>query len=146
MAFLMSFLVVTVSCLSAHAVEKQEASTPKQAAAKAWFSEQESGWLGGIAGSVIGCIGGILGCACGFCVPRGKGRKIILVTILALSVLGLCILGIGVIALLYRQPWFVWFPFIQLGGILSALMIPGYFTIKNSYTKVELTKMQNQDV
>lgn len=111
-----------------------------------WFAGEHAGLIGGIGGSVIGLMGGVLGSLCGWLVPRGRGRRVVL-GILA----GMCAFGVGClitagVAWATGQPYHVWYVFLLpgvltavLGGVLSAVM-------RRRYVEVELRKMHASEM
>jgi hypothetical protein len=85
----------------------------------AWWSNQTAGWIGGIGGSMLGCLGGLLG----FLVAKRKARGFVLTSASVLIALG-CVLSIaGIAAVMTRQPYAVWFPLV-LGAALLLTIIP----------------------
>jgi hypothetical protein len=119
--------------------------SPHKAPEGAWFSGATSGMIGGTVGSTVGWFGAFIGCLCGYCVPRGKGRKFIMGLFLFAAIIGLLLLSFGIVAMTLGQPWHVWYPFILMGGIMLFVFVPLMFVIRNEYAKVELRKMMAMD-
>jgi hypothetical protein len=111
----------------------------------AWFSEPQAGVIGGWMGAICGIFGGIIGCAAGFLVPRGKGRTLVLGLLGALAVSGLLQILTGMVGLVGGQPWYVQQLFWTTGLlnlILGLILIP---VINRQYSMAELRKMEAMD-
>ena len=68
-----------------------------------WFDPIRFGVLyGGIGGSALGVLGGILGAASGYLAPRGKGRSLILGAFTTLLIVGVCDIWLWVCMLIFR--------------------------------------------
>ena len=111
-----------------------------------WFLPHTDGMIGGIVGTLWGIYGGTVGGLCGFLVPRGKGRRWL--TGLILFGFGMTILQlvIGMMALLFGQPYHVWYPLILCSGIMLILTPMMFSVIKKGYEQAELRKMQALDM
>jgi hypothetical protein len=110
-----------------------------------WFNEQTAGMLGGILGGSLGGMGAIIGCIGGLCVRKGWKK-------LLYGLFGVCIivcaalLITGVIALLSRQPYHVWYVF-GLPGLIGTSVFGGLFPmIRRRFTENELRQMQAKDI
>jgi len=112
------------------------------AASRAWWGPETAGLVGGIAGSVIGCLGALIG----FLTQKAKGRGFALGLLKALLAMGAVSLGFGLIALLRSQPYAVVYPLL-LGGVLC-LGLPLFLlpTVRRRYEDLELRKMRAQDL
>jgi hypothetical protein len=75
----------------------------------------------------------------------GKARRFVLMLILALIGLGNASLIVGVIALLFRQSFEVYFPLLLLGGILVGICGGNLPNIRRRYEQIELRKMTAMD-
>ncbi len=93
-----------------------------------WFDEQTAGIIGGILGSVIGIWGGgVLGGMSSFYINKGlKKLAYWLWGVTFFAELG--VFMIGLIALILKQPFYVWWVFVFLGG-LSALITGAVFPV-----------------
>ena len=113
---------------------------PAQAAP--WWSDQTAGWIGGIGGSVLGCLGGLIGTLAG----AGKARRLVLALAQAMLAFGVvCLVAAGV-ALISRQPYAVWYPLALGGGVCTLVMgslSPG---LRRRYAEIELRKMAAMDL
>jgi hypothetical protein len=81
--------------------------------AGAWWTNQQGGRIGGIAGCLLGVLGGLIGLSAAW----GKSRNV---------TMGLCSIGmaigvgsllIGVVAAVLKQPYHVYYPLLLIGGI-----------------------------
>ncbi|MGI5881237.1 MAG: hypothetical protein ACOX6L_11790 [Syntrophomonadaceae bacterium] len=109
-----------------------------------WFSEN----VASVLGAVFGGMGGLLGAFGAFIAivsPKGKFRKLVLATTIIIICIGAGLLITGIYALLSKQPYFVWYPFVLIGAIIILVLLPNYFFIKRRYTQIELKKMGLQD-
>jgi len=112
-----------------------------QSTSSAWWSDRTGGLIGGIAGSLIGITGAILGVL----VAKGRGRRAVLATMAALAIAGGGLLVAGLLALALSQPYAVYFPLILGGIILLAVFGPGSRRTRRAYENVELRKMRAMD-
>ncbi len=111
------------------------------AATGVWWSDRTGGWLGGILGTGIGCLGGLIGLFGG----RGKARRFVIGSLKVMFILGLAMLAVCAAALIKSQPYGVWYPFGLVGllcTILSVAMLP---SIRRRYEIIELRKMEAMD-
>jgi hypothetical protein len=111
-----------------------------------WFNELTGIYLGAFGGAAIGVLGGAWGTMAGIFASKGKLKRLVLTFALALIITGAISLCTGITALITRQPYHVWYPFALIGGILTAVLIPNYFIIKNIYKKSEMKKMNIEDL
>lgn len=111
-----------------------------------WFEPHVSGLIGGIIGGSIGVLGGIWGTMAGLFSRKGKYKKLVLSLAIVLIILGVISLCTGIIALIIRQPYHVWYPFALSGFLLTVILLPNYFNIMKTYTRSELNKMSTDDL
>jgi len=109
--------------------------------ADAWWSDQQAGLVGGLAGSALG----ILGAAIGWLGAIGRGRSFVLGTLKAFALLGVAALAIGLGALAAGQPYAVYYPLLLLGGIGAALGFTLPRSLSKRYEDLELRRMQALD-
>jgi hypothetical protein len=110
-----------------------------------WWQASQSGMVGGavgIFGGVIGCFGGLLGCLAGF----GKARKFVLATTKIFIALGMCLTITGIVAILCRQPYSVWYVFLLPGVILTLVFSLNFPMIQRRYDDLEIRRMASLDV
>lgn len=111
-----------------------------------WWSDQMAGMVGGIGGSILGILGGTLGTLGGILAPRGKCKTLILSLFAGSAVLGVCILLAGLVAVVLRQPWGVWYPLLLMGFLLSAVVGPLTFVMRNAYRQAEMRRLEAEEL
>ena len=110
-----------------------------------WFDARATNMLGGILGTLLGCYGALFGILCSILVPHGKGKRLLYGMVLFAGIMGIFSLVIGLTAVLYGQPYHVWYPFVLL-GVITVFVFPfPFLTIRQQYKQVELRKMQALD-
>lgn len=110
-----------------------------------WFDPQTSSMVGGL-GGILGCVVGAWGGLAGIFVRKGKYKRLILsyaIVLLFISIVSLCT---GVFALLLKQPFHVWYPMGLFGLTVTSVLLPNFFFIKGIYRKLELKKMTLDDL
>jgi len=107
----------------------------------AWFSDRTAGWIGGCGGSIIGCLVPALG----WLSRKGKCRKLVLGTAVALVGLGAILSIIGITALASKQPYGVWFVFLLSGVLLVTLLPPQLLLMRKNFDDVGMRKLTAQD-
>ena len=108
----------------------------------AWWSQQTSGLLGGVAGGLLGVLGALIG----MFASRGKARRFVIGTLILGGVLGVVAAGSGIVALLVGQPYQVWFLLLLLGVILGAVFGGLVRSVSTRYQARELQKMRSHDL
>jgi hypothetical protein len=110
-----------------------------------WFDSRTAGIIGGILGICLGIAGGIIGGSCWFCIRKRKKKLlygmfgIVIATSFALLITGL-------IALLSKQPYHVWYPFL-LSGLLGTIIFSSLLPmIRRLFIEIEMRKMQAKDL
>lgn len=115
-------------------------------AAAPWWSAQDSGMIGGIAGAAVGLWGAIFGITAGVLVPKGKGRTAVRIMMYPMVVFALAAVGVSIFALVKDQPRSVWYPLMLLGGIVLiqlARLIP---CLELTLRKVERKKLEAEEL
>lgn len=107
----------------------------------AWWSERTGGWIGGIAGSVLGCLGSLLAVLA----AKGKCRVFVVTTSKALIGLGIASTLVGLWALSVGQPYAVWFPLLLLGILLESILFVRLRQYQKTYEDLEMRKMVSMD-
>ena len=108
----------------------------------AWWDDRTAGLMGGIAGSTIGILYGLIGTLAGL----GKLRRLVVGLAVLLILLGIASLVIGLVALTIGQPYAVYYPLLLLGGIPTIVMSCILPTMRRRYEKIELRKMAAMDM
>jgi hypothetical protein len=112
------------------------------AAPAAWWGPSTAGLLGGITGSVLGCIGALIG----LLASRGKGRALVMALARGLVAFGAAALALGVVALIRSQPYEVVYPLLLEGAlsvVVPAFLIP---VLRRRYEEAELRRMAARDL
>ncbi len=112
------------------------------AAGGAWWSDRQAGLIGGISGTLIGCLGALIGTLSSL----GRGRRLVMLVTWSMVVGGVAALAVGVVALVGGQPYAVYYPLLLVGGISAAVcggMLP---TIRRRYVAVEQERMRAKDL
>ncbi len=108
-----------------------------------WFDPNHYAW---IPGTVYGCIAGILGGLVGWLVPRGRAKRFILSTWITLWAAGVAMLAVGVMALLSKQPWGVWYAFLLPGVVGTIVIGANLLVILKRYRQVEQRRLSATDL
>jgi hypothetical protein len=111
-----------------------------------WWTEEMAGLIGGIGGGGLGTLGGLLGAAAGMLVPRGIGKRFILGSFGALAGVGAIALGAGIVGIAMGQPYYVWYPLL-LGGLILSLVMGSLLPVMIlGYRKMEARRMHAEDL
>jgi hypothetical protein len=107
-----------------------------QSESTSWWSAQEGGLIGAVAGTSIGLLGGL----CGALAALGKARRFVMTVLFCNLILGILLLCAGVFACFKSQPYEVYFPLFLLGGVLtiSGAIVP---TVRKAYIQRELRQI-----
>lgn len=139
-------LAATMLLLAIASMVRADAAPPPRgvafgARAEPWWTEQESGWLGGLVGGSIGIFGAVFGVTAGL----GKARSFVLAMALVSCGVGILMLIIGTIAVAIGQPYHVYFLFFIIGGVLAFVMGLNYPVLKRRYDQLEFQRMSAMD-
>lgn len=110
-------------------------------AGSAWWSDRAAGWIGGIGGSVLGCLGSILAVLA----AKGRCRGFVVWTSLALIVMGIMAFVVGVAAVVIGQPYAVWFPLLLIGFLLLSILPFRLRQYQKGYEDLEMRRMAAMD-
>jgi hypothetical protein len=110
-------------------------------AAGAWWSDRGAAWIGGLGGSVLGCLGSILTVLA----ARGRWRGFVIWTSITLIAVGTISAIVGVAAVVIGQPYAVWFPLILMGVLLLAILPFRLRHYQRGYEDLELRRMASMD-
>jgi hypothetical protein len=120
-----------------HSPTTRPAGAKSAAAGGAWWNDRTGGWIGGIAGTLLGTFGTIQG----ILAPRGRAKGLIMSLAVIIIAAGITTLLIGLAALTMGQPYGVYYPLILTGGLSALLwgwMLPA---MKRRYAEVEMRRM-----
>lgn len=92
-----------------------------------WWSAQQAGIIGAIGGSAVGIVGALIG-SMSFLVARGKAKPLFLSVFGVMIAVGVIALCVGVVALIQRQPYHVWYP-LGLGGLVCSVIFGGLLPV-----------------
>lgn len=106
-----------------------------------WWAERTAGWIGGIVGASLGCLGALIG----LLASRGSARRFVFGLLAAMVVVGIVALATGIVALVSRQPYHVFYPPLLVGIIGSAVPLSILRTLRKRYEQIELRKMEAMD-
>jgi hypothetical protein len=106
-----------------------------------WWPPEQAGLIGGIGGSAIGCLGGLIGWLAG----RGRARKFVLTTVKALIGAGVFLMIAGLAAVLLNQPYAVWYVLLLPGVILVLVFSLNFHSIQRRYDELEIRRMTSMD-
>jgi hypothetical protein len=112
-----------------------------------WFDPNTFGtWYGaiggGVGGTLIGCLGGLAG----YLGPRGKGRRLVLGSMLVCAGLGVVQLGFGLVALSTGQPYGIWYPLLLIGTLMAVLMGGLFPMIRLRYSQAEHRRLEAEAI
>lgn len=92
-----------------------------------WWTQHQSGLIGGIGGAAIGMVGALVG-SLSFLVARGKCKRMMIGLFLCMLVVGVALLSTGIAAVVLKQPYHVWNPLV-LGGFITTSVFGGLLPV-----------------
>ena len=92
--------------------------------------------------AVAGCFGALLGWLAG----KGKARNFVLTTIKTFIVLGIILTVAGLVAVVLKQPYAVWYALLLPGVILTLVFSLNLPMIQRRYDDLEIRRMTSLDV
>ena len=101
-----------------------------------WWTDRQAAWIGGIGGSAVGCLGGLIGTLVGL----GRARRFALALSRGLFAFGFVGLIAGLVAVVDSQPYAVYYPLLLGGGILTLVLLFQLHIIRRRYEAIELRK------
>lgn len=108
----------------------------------AWWSERTAGTIGGVVGGVLG----LLGATIGVLASRGRGRRWVLATMVAMLAVGCLSLAGAAAAAIASQPSSVTFTLLLPGVILTGVVGSMFRNVRRAYAQAELRRMRALDV
>jgi hypothetical protein len=106
-----------------------------------WWTNSAGAWIGAIAGTTLGLLGGLIG----FLAWRRVDRRVTLGLLIAIIAAGGVAFMIGLIALALGQPYAVWYPPLLIGLIAEVVGVANYFALRKRYETWELQKLSAMD-
>ena len=106
-----------------------------------WWTDQAAGWLGAITGSIIGCMGALIG----WLAATGRARRLAVGMMTVMMVAGILALIAGGIALAQSQPYAVYYPLLLTGGLSSVSPAALLRIVRKRYEDLELRRMSALD-
>ena len=107
-----------------------------------WWTPQQSGLIGGIGGALIGCFGGLIG----LLVSRGRARNFVLAAVKCFIALGILLTIAGLVAVVFKQPYAIWYALLLPGVILILVFSLNLHSIQRRYDELEIRRMASVDV
>ena len=108
-----------------------------------WFDANAYGWMLGV---ILGVGGGLLGTLAGTLAPQGKCRRLVLGLHFALIVLSLGMLAAGIVALVTKQPYGVWYSLLLSGFIGTVVLGSLTPVLLMRYRQAEMRKSLACDI
>jgi hypothetical protein len=127
-----------VQYASAAAAHRALGSVPEPGA---WWGARQAGWIGGVGGSVLGLLGGLIGTLASL----GRGRRFVTGATQVIILFGFLSAGAGLVALIGGQPYMVFYPLLLAGGVCVLVFGLNRKTILKRYQQIELRRMQSLD-
>lgn len=112
-----------------------------------WFSDPNM--FGVLYGSIAGGVGGgLFGCLCaaaGVLASRGKGKGFINAVMCVSILYGIGNLVAGILAVIQKQPYEIFYPFLMIGILFSVLSIPLHFVFRHRYAQAERQRLEAEE-
>jgi len=110
---------------------------------ESWFDPNAYAWIGG---TFIGVAGGLIGSLVGVMAPKGKCKKLVLSLHFAVIAISLGFLVFGIVAIMQKQPYGVWYG-LMLPGVIGTIVL-GSLTpmIFSRYRQAEIRKSLAADL
>ncbi len=135
-------LVLNVVFQGPGTVELRGLELVEAAGAGAWWHESYAGWIGGIGGAFLGCMGALVGTLAGI----GKARRLTLALAWLMATFGAIAVLVGLVAWSMDQPFAVYYPLVLGGGISAVVFGVGTAVLRRGCAQAELRKMAALDL
>ena len=110
--------------------------------ARPWWADRQAGWVGGIAGSLIG----ILTPTFVLMAQRNKCIKLAVGGLWAMTAVGAVSLVCGLVAVAAGQGYGVYYPLLLIGVLLCTIIPAQLWNLSRMRHAAELRRMQSLDV
>lgn len=108
-----------------------------------WFDPNRYAW---VFGAALGMVGGMLGALAGSLAPRGKAKPLVMGLFAVSLVACAAMLAAGVVALVQRQPYGVWYGLL-LPGALGLIVLGGLMPVVQArYREAEQRRLSARDI
>jgi hypothetical protein len=104
--------------------------------------DRSLGLIGGIAGSIVGCLGALIGVLA----SRGRAKRFVTLAIVSLAIGGTLAFAVGVVALSRSQPYVVYYPLLLIGFLATVISLGVRPSIRRRYEEIELRRMRAHDL
>jgi hypothetical protein len=111
-----------------------------------WWTDQQAGMFGGIAGSMGGILGAAIGTIGGICAPRGKCRHLIYGMLGLMATVGIVSLVAGIVALSLHQPYGVYYPLLLIGLVSTVLGLGGFPLFRMRYREADARRLDAEEL
>ena len=110
-----------------------------------WWTDQQAGLVGGIAGSAFGILGGVLGTVAGIYAPKGKCKTLVYAMAGMIVGIGITSLVVGIAAVFLGQPYAVYYPTLLL-GVLGTSMVWLFPVIRQRYREADGRRLEAEEL
>jgi hypothetical protein len=108
-----------------------------------WFDPNRYAW---VFGTALGVVGGTLGSLAGSLAPRGKAKPLVMGLFVAILVACAAMLAAGIMALVQKQPYGVWYGLV-LPGALGLIVLGGLMpVVQRRYREAEERRLSARDL
>lgn len=106
-----------------------------------WWNGSTGGLIGGIGGSLLGIVGALVGTLVGL----GRAKRLVLTLAALIAAVGVIALTMGLVALVMRQPYEVYYVLLLLGGMSTMAGFVILISAPVQFRARELRRMQAMD-
>lgn len=107
-----------------------------------WWSVREGAMVGAVLGSGVGVVGAVVGVLA----ARGKGRRLVMGLIAGVMGMGVVCLVAGIVAVVMKQPYHVYYPLLLVGVLGTVIMGVVLPRVRGGYQMEEQRRMQAVDL
>jgi hypothetical protein len=110
-----------------------------------WWTQQQAGWIGGLAGGGIGLLGGLVGALGGIFAPRGRLRGLVFSLIYFSLGVGGVGLAVGLAAVVLKQPFWVFYVPLLIGIVSVGSFGATLLVLRQRYREAELRRLAAEE-